>query len=80
MARQISMAIPSMTGALDVNDVHRPRWCCACWGSSLRVGRELLPRQQEFREGVGDVRREWAEAKVWAAWQLSGESRPLQGL
>jgi CHAT domain-containing protein len=40
----------------------------------------LLAVQQEFREGVGDVRREWADAKVWAAWQLSGETGPLPGL
>lgn len=40
----------------------------------------LLTVQQEFRDGVGDVRREWADAKYWAAWQLSGESGPLQGL
>ena len=40
----------------------------------------LLAVQQEFREGVGDVRREWADAKVWAAWQLSGDTGPLPGL
>jgi CHAT domain-containing protein len=40
----------------------------------------LLAVQQEFRDGVGDVRREWADAKYWAAWQLSGDTGPLRGL
>jgi CHAT domain-containing protein len=40
----------------------------------------LLAVQQELRGGAGDVRREWADAKVWAAWQLSGDTGPLRGL